>query len=68
MHLGPQDILLNPSLDFADGISSEEVERMISAMERRIREAVPEVRRVFIEVQSRRGHLANLEAAAARQD
>ncbi len=61
MHLGPQDILLNLSLDFADQMNSVEVEAAISALERRIKEAHPEVRRVFIEAQSWRGHAADVE-------
>jgi len=58
MHLGPQDILLNLSLDFADGLSSGEVEETISALERDIKQAYPQIRRVFIEAQSWRGHRA----------
>jgi len=56
MHLGPEDILLNLSLDFADGLSSEEVEGAISALERDIKQEFPEIGRVFIEAQSWRGH------------
>jgi cation diffusion facilitator family transporter len=62
MHLGPQDILLNLSLDFADQLSSVDVEAAISELERRIKESHPEVRRVFIEAQSWRGHAADVEA------
>lgn len=58
MHLGPQEILLNLSLDFADGLSSGDVEEAISALERDIKQTYPEIRRVFIEAQSWRGHRA----------
>ena len=61
MHFGPDDILLNISLDFADGLSSENVERAISDMERLIKQSFPEIKRVFIEAQSRRGHERALE-------
>ncbi|MDA0369681.1 MAG: cation diffusion facilitator family transporter [Proteobacteria bacterium] len=63
MHMGPRDILLNLSLDFDDGLSSEEVETAISAIERRIKAAHPEIRRVFVEAQSWRGHAADVEIA-----
>ncbi len=56
MHLGPRDVLLNLSLDFKGGLTSDEVERSISALERRIKAARPEITRVFIEAQDRRGH------------
>jgi divalent metal cation (Fe/Co/Zn/Cd) transporter len=56
MHLGPRDVLLNLSLDFKGGLTSDEVEHSISALERRIKAARPEITRVFIEAQDRRGH------------
>ena len=36
MHFGPDDVLLNVSLDFADALSSNEVEAAVSSMEQRI--------------------------------
>lgn len=56
MHLGPVDVLANLSLDFVDGIGAEDVEATISALEREIKTAYPEVTRVFIEAQSAAGH------------
>ena len=56
MHLSPQDILLNLSIDFKDQLTSQEVEREVSEMEREIKEKFPEIKRVFIEAQSWRGH------------
>lgn len=61
MHLGPEDILLNLSLDFADELSSIDVEQSISNMERDIKAAFPEVKRIFIEAQSRAGHQTALK-------
>ena len=58
MHFGPDDILLNLSIDFADRLSSGDVEEAISAFEREIKQAYPQIRRVFIEAQSWRGHRA----------
>lgn len=59
MHLGPQDILVNVSLDFEDQLTSVEVEAAISELERRIKKEHPEVRRIFIEAQSLSGHAAD---------
>lgn len=65
MHLGPQDVLLNVSIDFADNLNSVEVEAAISSLETRLKEAHPEIRRVFIEVQSITGHASSLRQAIA---
>ena len=64
MHLGPEDLLVNLSIDFEDGISSQVVEAAISSLEVEIKDSYPEVKRLFIEVQSLQGHLAS----AARAD
>ena len=52
MHLGPYEILLALSVDFADGMSSQSVEKAVSQLEGQIKKTYPEVRRVFIEVQA----------------
>ena len=54
MHFGPQDVLLNLSIDFADALSSRDVEESISRMEHQIKRTYPEVTRVFIEAQGAR--------------
>ena len=56
LHLGPEDILLNVSLDFEDDLSSGEVEEAISILESRIKQMFPEIRRVFIEAQGWGAH------------
>jgi len=58
MHLAPHEILLALSVDFADGISSQTVERAVSTLERQIKESYPEVQRVFIEVQAKHDGMA----------
>lgn len=63
MHLGPHDVLLAISLDFADGLASEKVEEATSGLERRIVTKYPQVRRVFIEAQNRLAHRAAARAA-----
>lgn len=56
LHLGPEDVLLNVSLDFEDDLSSGEVEEAISNLESRIKQMFPEIRRVFIEAQGWGAH------------
>lgn len=57
MHFGPRDVLAAVSLDFDDDLPAEAVERTTSSIEREIKAAFPQVRRIFVEVQSRAGHL-----------
>lgn len=59
MHFGPKDVLLNLSLDFKNSISAGEVETIISMFEQKIKKKHPEIKRVFIEAQSRQGHMMN---------
>ena len=54
MHMGPRDVLLNLSLDFRSALSSDQVEAEIARLERQIKEAFPEITRIFIEAESRR--------------
>ena len=56
MHLGPEDILANLSLDFADGLSAEQVEATVSELELAIKTELPQVKRIFIEAQSAEAH------------
>lgn len=60
MHLGPYEILLALSVDFADGISSQAVEKAVTTLERQIKKSYPEVQRVFIEVQATHDGMARL--------
>ena len=56
MHLGPREVLLNLSVDFKDAMDSTQVEEAIGELERRIKAAVPQVKRIFIEAQSWQSH------------
>ncbi len=58
LHFGAADVLLNASLDFADGLTANDVEEAVNRLEAAIKRAHPEVTRVFIEAQNRRGHAA----------
>ena len=53
MHMGPDFILANISVDFADAISAQEVEVDIAAIDRAIKQKFPEVKRIFIEAEKR---------------
>ncbi|WP_336486778.1 cation diffusion facilitator family transporter [Methylobacterium nigriterrae] len=52
-HLGPDDILVNVSLDMADHLSAGEVERMVERLDRTLKARHRKVRRVFVEIQAR---------------
>ena len=54
MHMGPEFILVNVSVDFQDGLPSEHVESTIAKIDHEIKEAHPRVKRIFIETEKRR--------------
>ncbi len=58
VHMGPQSILVNISLDFADELSSAALEEAVAELNGRIKQAVPDVHRVFIEAESWTAHRA----------
>ena len=68
MHFGPRDVLAAISLDFDDAMPAEAVERATSSIEREIKAVFPQVRRIFVEVQSRAGHLQALRETAPLGD
>lgn len=58
MHIGPEEILVNLSVQFCDGLDTDQVEQAIDRIEREIKAEVPMVGHIFIEadtlLQSRR--------------
>ena len=50
-HLGPSDILVNLSLDFADNLSASEVEAAVARLDAALK-GVEDVKRVFVEAQA----------------
>lgn len=56
LHMAPNDILLALSLDFRDDLSVGRVERTIFRLEKDIKARFPDIRRLFIEVQSMEDH------------
>lgn len=54
MHMGPEYILVNLSVDFVDHIRAGELEKLIPIIDREIKTKYKNVRRVFIEAESKR--------------
>ncbi len=55
LHMGPENVLVNLSVDFRDEITAEKVEQVIQELDGRIKERFPIVKRVFVEAEARRG-------------
>ena len=68
MHFGPRDVLAAISLDFDDAMPAEAAERATSSIEREIKAAFPQVRRIFVELQSSAAHLQALRETAPLGD
>jgi cation diffusion facilitator family transporter len=54
MHMGPDFILANISIDFQDDIPAGDLEEIITSMDMQIKESFPTVKRIFMEAESRR--------------
>lgn len=54
MHMGPEYILVNLSLDFRDELSAGQIEHIIAVLDMKIKQSYPETKRVFIEAEARR--------------
>ena len=54
MHMGPEFILVNLSVDFVDPATADEVEKTVAQIDREIKASFPNVQRVFIEAEARR--------------
>ncbi len=52
LHMGPDFILVNLSLDFENNLTAQEVEKAIADLSRRIRTDWPLVQKIFIEAES----------------
>jgi cation diffusion facilitator family transporter len=66
MAIGPNALLVAARLDLTDGLSSDDVEHLASQLECEMREAVPEVREVFLDPTSRHEREAPERGVAAR--
>jgi cation diffusion facilitator family transporter len=54
MHMGPDFILVNVSIDFRDNIPASDLEDTIARMDTQIKEKFSTVKRIFVEAESRR--------------
>jgi cation diffusion facilitator family transporter len=54
MHMGPEFILANLSIDFDDKLSAQQLESTIAGLDGQIKERFPNVKRIFIEAEARR--------------
>ena len=54
MHMGPEFILVNLSVDFKDGVSSEKAEITVANLDQALKQSHPRVKRIFIELEARR--------------
>jgi cation diffusion facilitator family transporter len=61
MHMGPHYILVNVSADFAPSANSDEVESSIALLDQRIKKRFPDVKRIFVEAESREHFLVTHE-------
>ena len=63
LYFGPNQVLINLDVSFADELTSDDIERIIDRIESQIKAAIPEVNRIYIEAEtlSRRGRIRNKE-------
>jgi len=54
MHMGPDFILVNLSVDFHDAIAAGDLEPLIAGLDAAIKQQFPAVKRVFIEAEARK--------------
>jgi cation diffusion facilitator family transporter len=52
LHMGPDFILLNLSVDFADDVPAGEVEAAISRLDGHIKQTYPKIKRIFVEAEA----------------
>ncbi|MGD9411730.1 MAG: cation diffusion facilitator family transporter [Desulfobacterales bacterium] len=60
LHMGPNFILLNLSVDFADTLMTGDLEDTISRLDRQIKQAYPKIKRVFVEAEAWRSKAADI--------
>jgi divalent metal cation (Fe/Co/Zn/Cd) transporter len=60
LHMGPNFILLNLSVDFADTLMTGDLEGTISRLDRQIKQAYPKIKRVFVEAEAWRARTTDI--------
>ena len=53
IHMGPDFILANLSVDFRDQVTADEIESVIAEMDQEIKKQYPQIKRIFIEAEKR---------------
>ncbi len=61
MHMGPEFILLNLSVDFEDSVVAADIENTISEIDKKIKSEFPKIKRIFIESEARKKQQINPE-------
>ncbi len=59
LHMGPEFILVNISIEFMDEANSDEIEQTIEELDREIKKSFPLVKRVFVEAEARKSPKLN---------
>jgi cation diffusion facilitator family transporter len=60
IHFGPQDVLINMSIDARDNATAIQIEQGVSSLEHAIKAQHPKVTRVFIEIQAAQASAAQI--------
>lgn len=53
MHMGPDFVLVNLSIDFSDSAATGDIEKAITAIDRQIKRQFPVIKRIFIEAEAK---------------
>ena len=59
LHMGPEFILVNISIEFMDETNADEIEQTIEELDREIKRSFPLVKRVFVEAEARKSSKLN---------
>ncbi|MEM4110039.1 MAG: cation transporter dimerization domain-containing protein [Thermoplasmata archaeon] len=51
IYMGPNTVILGLDLNFKDGLSTEDIEKTIDNIEKRIRNELPFVKKIFVETE-----------------
>lgn len=64
MHMGPDFILVNISVDFVDPIQADEIEATVARLDSEIKQAYPLVKCVFVEAEAWRANEPGMQAGS----
>jgi cation diffusion facilitator family transporter len=53
LHMGPDYILVNLSVDFVDTVTADQIEKIVAELDRQLKAKLPRVKRVFVEAEPR---------------